>query len=217
MNQLDPTEFIIRRKRKKYRFALFYNSPFCFEIAEWTLDPPPQFLEIGAGTALFSVARAEQAPDKQHVAVDVKADRLQAGARVASTKKVANLRFLRARADQLPGLFLPYSLESIWITFPDPFPKDHTAKRRLTHPRFLSLYASLLQTGGKLSMKTDAIPLFNWSLEQLTSMGWVIEELSVDLHNSALPESYKLQTTYEERYHKEGAKIHFVCARPPKE
>jgi tRNA G46 methylase TrmB len=107
MSQLNPNDFIIAKKRKLYKFALFHNSPFCFEVEEWKNIPSPTILEMGAGTGLFSVAYAASGPEEQVLAVDVKADRLQAGAALAYTKQLKNLRFLRARADQLPELLAP--------------------------------------------------------------------------------------------------------------
>ncbi len=214
---LDPNDFIISRKRKKYRFALFANSPLCFEVEQWGNNPTPDVLELGAGTGLFGAALAGHTPDKQFVAVDVKADRLQTGALKAEDLGLANLRFLRARADQLPELLSPHSLDRIWVTFPDPFPKDRSAKHRLTHPQFLDIYKGLLRPDGALYFKTDAKSLFDWSLEQLVANGWMIEELSFDLHESHLDESYKVKTTYEARYTSEGLKINFVRAAPPRQ
>lgn len=215
MTELDPDDFIITKKRKLYKFALFANSPLCFEVDEWSNSLQTDILEMGAGTALFSVALAEQAPKKQYLAVDVKADRLQTGARKASEHQLSNLRFLRARADQLPELLQPDTLESIWVTFPDPFPKSRTAKHRLTHSSFLAIYSQLLKKDGALYFKTDAKDLFEWSLEHLVVSGWRIEELSFDLHESSLPDIYKTKTTYEARYMREGIKINFVKATPP--
>lgn len=212
MTQLNPEEFIISRKRKKYRFALFYNSPLCFEVDEWKNLPTATHLELGAGTGLFSVAQAEADPEGQYVAVDVKADRLQAGARKAEEKSLNNLQFLRARADQLTALLAPHCLKTIWITFPDPFPKTHDEKHRLTHPRFLDLYKELLDMSGALYLKTDATQFFEWTLEQLTEQGWKIEDISFDLHNSSLQESYKIQTTYESKYRNMSKKINFLKA-----
>ena len=76
---IDPDQFIITRKRKKYKFAKFANSLLCFEFDEWQ-SVHTDVLEVGAGTGLFSVELASRYPDKQFVAVDVKADRLQTGA-----------------------------------------------------------------------------------------------------------------------------------------
>lgn len=212
---IDPQQFIISRKRKKYRFALFANSPLCFEAEEWPRESAVDVLEVGAGTGLFSVGLGEQAQDRQFVAMDVKGDRLQKGARVAEEKQLNNVRFLRARADQLIELIPHRSLQTLWVTFPDPFPKKRSSGRRLTHPTFLKMYQELLAPDGALYFKTDAHDLFTWSLEQLVQEGWQIQELSFDLHESDLPEEYKIETTYEQRFRGEGLFIHFVKATPP--
>lgn len=214
-NPVNPDEFIITRKRKKYKFAKFANSPICFEHDEWDGSYAPNVVEIGAGTGLFSVAQAAGHPEGSFLAVDVKADRLQKGAYVATEKSLPNIRFLRSRADLLGELLHPRSLDIVWVTFPDPFPRKHSSGRRLTHPKFLKLYAQLLKPEGALYFKTDALGLFQWSLEQLVAEGWRLEELSFDLHESSLADWYKIQTTYEERFIKEGLKVNFVKALPP--
>lgn len=212
---LDPADFVITRKRKKHRFAIFSNSPLCFEVKDWDKTWRPVTAEIGAGTGIFSVVRAAES-DKKFVAIDVKGDRLQKGARCAAEQNLQNIRFLRARADQVDELLRPHSFETIWVTFPDPFPKRRAEKHRLTHPRFLRLYASLLAPGGSLLFKTDAEDLFEWSLEQIAKEGWKFEELSFDLHGSELSDDYKVMTTYEHRFHDEGLPVHFVRASSPK-
>jgi tRNA (guanine-N7-)-methyltransferase len=211
---LDPKDFIITRKRKKYKFALFHNSSLCFEIEEWPKGELIDVLEVGAGTGLFSVDLASHNMKDRYGAVDVKADRLQTGAWEAEKLGLSNIQFVRARIDQLEDALSPSSLSSIWVTFPDPFPKKRAAKRRLTHPHFLALYRQWLRPNGTLYFKTDAIELFHWSLEKLIEEGWRLEELSFDLHESPLPEQYKIQTTYEKRYKHEGKSINFVKATP---
>lgn len=215
MSELNPQDFIITRKRKKYKFALFHNSPLCFEREQWQPGYAPTVLEVGAGTGKFCVALAADAPKTQHLAVDVKADRMQSGARLASEQGLDNVRFLRARIEQLAEVLKPHSLQSIWVTFPDPFPKERSEKHRLTHQKYLELYKNLLAKGGKLYFKTDAVGLFDWSLEQLSEMGWEITNLSFNLHHSTMPEVAKTLTTYEARYVDEGKKICYVEATPP--
>lgn len=209
---IDPNDFIITRKRKKYKFAKFANSPLCFEFDEWK-KTAVDVVELGAGTALFSVELAERHPDKTFVAIDVKADRLQKGAYEATARGLTNLRFLRARADQLAECFEASSLETIWLTFPDPFPKRRSAGRRMTHPTFLGLYRQLLKSDGSFNLKHDSREFFLWSLEQLVSEGWHLDELSFDLHESDLRDDYKLLTTYERRWLGEGSPTNFVRAR----
>lgn len=213
---LDPNDYIITRKRKKYKFALFANSPLCFEYDEWE-KAPADILEIGAGTGLFAVALAETWPNRKVVAVDVKADRLVKGAHRAAERGIENIQFLRSRADQLLDLFPEHAVEAIWITFPDPFPRERSQNRRLTNQKFLTIYQQLLKEDGVLYFKTDARSLFEWSLEQLVAAGWSIQELSFDLHESNLAEYYKTETTYEARFRAEGIAINFVKAIPPGE
>jgi tRNA (guanine-N(7)-)-methyltransferase len=214
---LNPDDFVIARKRKKYKFAKFHNAENCFESDEWRdfyrQHQPSIFgLEIGAGTGLFSVELAARYPDKLFAAIDVKADRLQKGACIALERGLKNIYFIRARADQISDLFTLSTLVNIWVTFPDPFPKKRAAGRRLTHPYFLRRYAQLLQPGGELLFKHDDRDFFCWSLEQLVAEKWQITELSFDLHESSLADEYKIMTTYEQRWLDEGRAINFVRA-----
>ena len=210
---MNPEDFIITRKRKKYKFALFANSSICFEFDEWDTTWRTDVIEIGAGTGQFVVELAARHPERNYVAVDVKADRLQKGAREAEDRGLANVRFLRARADQLVEIFKPNSIDEIWLTFSDPFPRQRSAGRRLTHPTFLTQYAQLLAAGGTLKIKHDNPGFFQWSLEQLVAEKWQIIELSFDLHESELSNDYKILTPYEERWLGEGRITQFVATR----
>ena len=211
MSFVDPNQFIITRKRKKYKFALFHNSPLCFEFDEWA-PHHVDVVEIGAGNGMFTVELATRHPEQVFVAVDIKGDRLQKGAREAETRGLNNVFFVRARADQIDQLVKQNSLEQIWVTFPDPFPRKHSAGRRLTHSNFLKKYSSLLAPDGSLLIKHDDHNFFCWSLEQLVAEKWQIKELSFDLHESALNDEYKIMTTYEQRWIGEGKTINFVRA-----
>lgn len=211
MSFVDPNQFIITRKRKKYKFALFHNSPLCFEFDEWA---PHQVdvVEVGAGNGMFIVELATRHPEQMFVAVDVKGDRLQKGAREAEARGLNNVFFIRARADQLGELFTSNSLNAIWLTFSDPFPRKRSAGRRLTHPHFLKTYAELLRADGSLIIKHDNPDFFNWGLEQLVAEGWRLKELTFDLHESNLGDDYKILTAYEKRWLSEGRIINFVKA-----
>jgi tRNA (guanine-N7-)-methyltransferase len=209
---MNPDDFVISRKRKKYKFAKFFNAENCFELEEWkkhSID----IVEMGAGTGLFSVELAARHPEKTFVAIDVKADRLQKGAYEALERGLKNLFFIRARADQIDELFDADSVESIWLTFPDPFPRDRSARRRMTHPVYLEKYKALLKDTGSFYLKHDNRDFFHWSLEQLVNEKWHISELSFDLHGSELADDYKIQTTYEKRWLTEGLVTNFVKAK----
>lgn len=212
MSQLaNPDDFIISRKRKKYKFAKFALAKNCFELEQWQRRAV-DVVELGAGTGLFSVELARRYPNKTFVAIDVKADRLQKGAYLASEQALDNIYFVRARADQIIELFEPSSVQELWLTFADPFPKKASSGRRMTHANFLKKYQTILRPGAKFYLKHDNPDFFNWSLEQLVQERWRIDQLSFDLHDSELSDDYKILTTYEQRWLSEGLKILFVKA-----
>ncbi|NCU39087.1 tRNA (guanosine(46)-N7)-methyltransferase TrmB [Candidatus Saccharibacteria bacterium] len=210
---IDPAQFVITRKRKKYKFAKFHNAENCYEFGEWT-SRPVDIVEIGAGDGRFSVELAARHPEQHVVALDVKADRLQKGAYDAIEQTLTNIVFVRARADQINELFAPSSISTIWLTFSDPFPRARSAGRRLTHPSFLRKYAAVLRPRGRLLIKHDNPDFFQWTLEQLVAEKWQINEISFDLHESELNDEYKLLTGYEQRWLSEGRTSMFVAATP---
>lgn len=217
MAEIDPDQFIITRKRKKYKFAKFANAHNCFEFDAWINEKLPLddkvSVEIGAGTGLFCVELAMRHSDQVFVAIDVKADRLQKGAYEAIERGLDNVYFVRARADQIDQLFDAKSLWAIWLTFSDPYPKKRAAGRRMTHPTFLAKYQELLAPDGGFYIKHDNPDFFKWSLEQLVATGWTIDELSFDLHESNLSDDYKILTTYEQRWLGEGRITQFARAK----
>ena len=177
MSFVDPNQFIITRKRKKYKFALFHNSPLCFEFDEW----------IKRGSRLFGnrcwnwiIQRgACAAPSWKDVFSNWRERwSVAEGRENCWRKRAGEYVFVRARADQIDQLVEQNSLEQIWVTFPDPFPRKHSTGRRLTHPNFLKKYSSLLKSDGSLLIKHDDHNFFCWSLEQLVAEKWQIKELS---------------------------------------
>jgi tRNA (guanine-N7-)-methyltransferase len=210
--RVDPRNYIITRKRKKYRFAKFCNARNCYEVAEWK-KAPADVIEVGAGTGLFSAQIARRHPRARVIAIDVKGDRLQKGAYYALENNIPNVSFIRARADQIGDLLNAHSVRELWITFPDPFPKKRSEGRRLTHATFLKCYQRLLIPTGLLHLKHDNQEFFEWSKQQLIDNGWRIVTETNDLHASLSDDDAHTMTTYEQRWLGEGRKVHYLSAR----
>lgn len=208
----NTDSLFITRKRKKWKFAHFADWQNCFEVAEVKTSQwaHPLVIEIGAGTADLSVGLAKLQPQNNFVAIDVKADRLYTGAKFCLQNDIKNINFVRSHAAQIENLFKPHTVDEVWITFPDPFPRDRQAKHRLTNRAFLKIYKSLLAPNGMVHFKTDNRELFLWSLEQIVADGWHITELSFDLHKSDLPEHYKITTFYERKFMAQDVPINLV-------
>jgi tRNA (guanine-N7-)-methyltransferase len=225
---LDPTDLVITRKRKKYKFAHFDAYANCFEfnrgeepkrlqkeLHAYFGNDNPIILEIAAGNAQFSLELARRHADQNFIAIDIKSDRLYTSAKQALSDGVTNIAFVRMHLNELSKLFKPASVQTIWLTFPDPFPRDRSAKHRLSHPSFLAQYGKVLQQNGQLKFKTDNRQLFLWSLEQLVAQNWQLQELSFDLHESDLPDEYKIKTYYEERFTAQDIPTNYTTAHIP--
>src|SRR5665811_346888 len=100
-------------------------------------------LELGCGKAEPSMEFAKKYPDKNFIGVDVKADRLWRPAKSALEEGLQNIVLLKMHMRFLEKAFKENSVDEIWLTFSDPFPKDRQAKHRLTHPKFLSMYKKI--------------------------------------------------------------------------
>ena len=233
------SDLVITRRRKKYKFAKFNELPNCFQFEGWLREAcHPELvsgsrkesitwilkqvqddnnrkliLEIGAGSALFLVELAKLHPENFYIAIDIKSDRLYRGARKANDEKIKNIVFVRSDIWRINEILPENSVDEIWLTFPDPYPKKSDARHRLTHPRFLKMYKTILRKGPTLTQlrfKTDNGGLFDWSIEQFKQNGWQTKEISRDLHSSSLSDEYKITTTYEQKFLNEGLSIFFA-------
>ena len=218
--QSHPEDFVITRRRKLYKFARFDEYETCYHLEEWLESAARKRLvkgkgdlvvEIGAGSALFSVELARRYPDKIFVAVDIKGDRLYQGARAAEQLKLGNITFVRADIARITEIIPPQAAAEIWLTFPDPWPPKSDARHRLTAPSYLAYYREILaRKDGALHFKTDNSPLFEWSLGQFAQNGWQTEFMTRDLHSFEALDEAKTMTSYEKRFVTDGLKINYA-------
>ena len=115
-----------------------------------------------------------------------------------------NVRFISGDASELNNMFDIGEVERIYINFCDPWPSKKHEKRRLTAPRFLSLYREVLADGGQIHFKTDNSDLFAYSVEQFTYCGYHLTELTRNLHKNGIK---GIMTDYEEKFYKQGIEI----------
>jgi len=178
----------------------------------------PLVLEVGCGKGEYTVGLAQQHPERNFLGLDIKGERIWRGSTRAAALSLTNVGFLRLMAHQLTEHFAPGELSEIWITFPDPRPRDRDIKRRLTAPRFLSMYHALLAPGGVAQLKTDSEGLYDYTLEVLASRpGAKIELATRDLYTETDPAfaaAQAIQTHFEGKYRSVGVPIKYVRFRP---
>ena len=184
---------------------------------EFFAAPHPLTLEVGCGKGEYSVGLAERHPNRNFLGLDIKGERIWRGSTQAEALGLVNVGFVRMRAEALAAQFGPAELAEIWITFPDPRPRDRDIKRRLTSPRFLALYEQLLIPGGLLHLKTDNAGLFDYTLETLAARpGATVARLTGDLYAETaaeFAEAQAIQTNFEGKYRVVGVPIKYVQFR----
>ncbi|GAA4427769.1 tRNA (guanosine(46)-N7)-methyltransferase TrmB [Pontibacter saemangeumensis] len=173
----------------------------------------PILLEVGCGRGEYTVGMARLFPDKNFIGSDIKGARLWKGSTMAEEEELNNVAFLRTFIEQLDDNFAAQEVDEIWVTFPDPRPRDRDIKRRLTSPRFLELYKTILKPEGILHLKTDNLLLYEYTLEVLQERSAHIKDLrcTSDLYKSDLQQhTMGIYTTYERHYIAEGMPIKYL-------
>lgn len=212
-----PEDFVIRRRRKLYKFARFDEIDTCYHYDDWLkvvndkLDGDKSLtVELAAGSALFSTELARRHPERTYVAVDIKGDRLYKGATEAARFGLDNIYFVRSDIAKINEIIPDGRASEIWLTFPDPYPRKSDAKHRLTYTRYLNYYRKMLSDNGEFNFKTDSRALFDWSLDQFQQNGWQQQFLTYDMHESDASSDAKIMTTYEKRWISEGLTINYI-------
>lgn len=183
----------------------------------------PIVLEIGCGRAEYTTGMANLFPEKNFVGIDLKGGRIWKGSTVAKELNLSNTAFLRIMIQNIQDFFAPGEADEAWITFPDPRPKEGDEKLRLTSPRYLQMYQSILKPGSWVYLKTDSEVLYQYTLELLGRDSEFMKsgairisdlEYTSDLYNSPMRElAFDIKTTYENRYLTKGEKIKLLRFR----
>ena len=166
----------------------------------------PLHLEIGCGKGQFACEIAKRNPDINYIAVEKMSNVIVSACESAKKQDIKNLVFLKCGAEYLPALIEPKSIKRIYLNFSCPFPKKKYANHRLTAQPFLEIYSEIMAKGAEIHQKTDNKGLFEFSIEQLSTFGFKIKNVSLDLHNSDFEGN--IVTEYESKFVALGLPIH---------
>lgn len=171
----------------------------------------PITLELACGKGEYTLALAHRFPDRNFIGIDRKGERIWKGARMALEQNLKNVIFLRIDVENIIDIFGENETSEIWITFPDPYPKQGKALKRLTSPRLLNIYRKILELNGAIHLKTDDDDLFNYTLKAINAEDCSIYKSTRDLHAEPISdELLALKTTYEKRHLEAGKTIKYL-------
>ena len=116
----------------------------------------PTDIEIGAGKGKFLNELATARPDRNLLAVERSAKYHRLCCDRAARRGLTNVRLLRTTGEDLLFRLIPEaSVETIYVLFPDPWPKKRHHKRRFFKPENVAAMARALTIGGRLLVKSD--------------------------------------------------------------
>lgn len=170
-------------------------------------------LEIGFGGGEHLIGQAVHNPDTLFIGVEPYINGVAKALAAIDEKKLANIRLNTNDARLLVKALPDTCLESVFILFPDPWPKERHKKRRLVNQETLKLIARTHKPGGRLLIASDHVDYCVWILEQLHASPhytWTAREQADWL----TPPKDWTQTKYQRKTTAQGRPPHFFeCVR----
>ena len=169
----------------------------------------PIYIEIGMGKGDFIIEHAKKYKDINFIGIE-KFDSVIVRAIEKVPEDLENLKLIRMDAKEIDEVF-EKEIDRIFLNFSDPWPKKRHHDRRLTSHIFLKKYDNLFKKEREIIQKTDNRDLFEYSVISLSTYGYKLEDISLDLHNSNYEDI--IMTEYEKRFVARGNNIYYLVAK----
>lgn len=173
----------------------------------------PVHIEVGTGKGQFLIGMAKLYPEINFIGIELAKSVIVTATEKVMAADVRNLLLLNKDANDLRDFFADNEIDTVYLNFSDPWPKNRHEKRRLTYHTFLEQYRDILLNEKNFQLKTDNRSLFEYSLLSFSAFGMKLEEVSLDLHKDADP--LNIMTEYEEKFSAKGHPIYRCRASFP--
>ena len=164
----------------------------------------PISIEIGMGKGNFIIEMAKENPNVNFIGIEMFDSVIVRAVQKLEDIKLDNLKLIRMDANKIEDVFYK-EIDNIYLNFSDPWPKNRHEKRRLTSHNFLSKYDNIFKASKKIFQKTDNIDLFAYSIESLSTYGYTLKNVTLDLYNNMIDGN--VQTEYEKKFVNKNVKI----------
>ena len=126
------------------------TKPFEFDLSR------PLEVEVGCGKGKFLTDRARENPDCDFLGIERMLERVRLFDGKCRRGKIDNAKVLRLEALYTFHYLLPaHHARTVYVFFPDPWPKKKHHSHRLFGPLFLNALWKRLEVGGRIEFATD--------------------------------------------------------------
>ena len=171
----------------------------------------PIYLKLGIGRGDFIIDIAKTYQNINFIGLEAIDSQMVRAVENLTNKNLPNLKLINCNAEEVDNIFQK-EIDTIYLTFCDPWPKKIDEKKRFTHVSFLKKYDKIFKKQKHIILKTDNKGFFAFSLETLSNYWYTFKRVSLDLHHDENPIP-NIMTNYEKQYFKEGRPIYYVDAR----
>ncbi len=182
--------------KNKWRNVFGNNNPIC--------------LELGMGRGSFIIGMAKKYPNINFIGLELDVNQTATAVKNTSGMKLDNLKMICADANNIIDYF-GKEIDTIYLTFSEPWPKKQDEKKRFTSLNYLKLYDRVFKKNKHIILKTDNKILFQSGLESLSSYWYTFDVVSLDLHNDER-NIKNVMTDFEMQYYKEHRQIYYLDA-----
>lgn len=196
---MDKSSYMIKNPEKykgKWKEIFGNNKPIC--------------LELGMGRGSFIIEMAKKHPNINYIGLELDINQAASAVNNIKNQKIDNLKMICADAKDIINFF-GKEIDTIYLTFSEPWPKKHDEKKRFTHISYLKLYDRIFKKNKHIILKTDNKILFASALESLSEYWYIFDKVSMDLHNDER-NIENVMTDFEKQYFKEKRQIYYVDA-----
>lgn len=170
----------------------------------------PICLELGMGRGAFIINMAKTHPNINFIGLELVDSQMVQAVKKLEKEKLPNLKLINADAKEIGNIF-GKEIDTIYLTFCDPWPKKQDEKRRFTHENYLRLYDRIFKKDKHIILKTDNKGFFAYSLETLSQYWYSFNQVSLDLHHNEIPIP-NIMTDFEMKYYEEKRPIYYIDA-----
>lgn len=198
-NILNSSTYLIKNPENykgKWKELFNNNNPIC--------------LELGMGRGSFIIEMAKSHPNINYIGLEIDNSQTASAVNKIGGQKINNLKLICADAKDIINFF-GKEIDTIYLTFSEPWPKKQDEKKRFTHESYLRLYDRIFKKSKHIILKTDNKILFSSSLESLSNYWYIFDKVSLDLHNDER-HIENIMTDFEKQYFKEKRPIYYVDA-----